>query len=255
MRELRLAIRQLIKTPGFTLVAVLTLALGIGANTAIFSVLNALLFRPLPFRAPERLVWITNIGGGGLSGVTSRVANYQDWQRLNRSFEDMAAYFAFFDYGSYALVGSGEPERLRGVGVSQNFLPLLGINPLLGRNFTAEESLWNGSKATILTYNFWQRRFAGDPNIVGKAITLDNQSTEVVGVLPQTFDFASTFSPGSKLEMIVPFPIAPETDQWGNTLAVIGRLKPGVTLDQAKADMSLTTKQIQTTYPQRGTGW
>ena len=125
MRDLKFAVRQLVKSPGFALVAVLTLALGIGANTAIFSVLNAILFRPLPFRAPERLVWITNVGDGGLSGATTRVANYQEWQRLNHSFDDVAAYFAFFDYGSYTLVGSGEPERLRGVGVSQDFLPLL----------------------------------------------------------------------------------------------------------------------------------
>src|SRR5258708_8381179 len=104
MRNIRLVIRQLVRPPGFTIVAVLTWALGIGANTAIFSVLNAVLFRALPFRSPERLVWIANLGSGGLSGVTSRVASYQDWQRHNRTFEDLAAYFAFFDYGSYTLL-------------------------------------------------------------------------------------------------------------------------------------------------------
>jgi putative ABC transport system permease protein len=255
MRDLRLAVRQLIKAPAFTLVAVLTLALGIGANTAIFSVLNALLFRSLPFRDAERLIWITNTGDGGLSGVTSRVANYQDWQRLNHSFEELAAYFAFFDYGSYALLGSGEPERIRGVGVSQNFLPVLGINPMLGRNFTKEEARWNGPKVTLLSYNFWRSHFAGDAGIVGKTIVLNNASTEVVGVLPKTFDFGSIFSPGSKLEMLVPFPIAPETDQWGNTLSVIGRLKSGVTIQRAQADMSVVSKQIQGSHPERGTTW
>ncbi|MDB6040722.1 MAG: permease, partial [Verrucomicrobiales bacterium] len=255
MRDLKLAVRQLIKAPGFTLVAVLTLALGIGANTAIFSVLNALLFRSLPFRDAERLVWITNTGDGGLSGATTRVSNFQDWQRLNHSFEDLAAYFAFFDYGSYALLGSGEPERIRGVGVSQNFLPLLGINPMIGRNFNKEESQWNGRKATLLSYHFWQSRFAGDPGIVGKTIVLNNESTEVVGVLPKTFDFASIFSPGSKLEMLVPFPLAPQTDRWGNTLSVIGRLKPGVTMQRAQAEMAVVSKQIQASNPERGASW
>jgi putative ABC transport system permease protein len=234
---------------------VLTLAIGIGANSAIYSILNPLLFRPLPFREPDRLVWIANIDCCGLSGATTRVGNYQEWQQLNRSFEDMASYFAFFDYLSYAFVGNGEPERLRGVGVSQNFLPLLGVQPMLGRNFTAEECIWNGRKAALLTHAFWKRRFLGDPKIVGKAINLNNEPTEVVGVLPESFDFAATFSPGSKIEMLVPFPIAPETDNWGNTLSVIGRLKPGVTMQQAQTDMEMISKQIQVANPRRGTTW
>src|SRR5262245_26233597 len=105
MNDFKFAFRQLVKNPFFTAVAVLTLALGIGANTAIFSIVNALLFRPLGFRDPDRLVWIANTGGGGMSGVTTRVANFQEWQKLNTSFEDLAAYFAFFDYGSYTLTG------------------------------------------------------------------------------------------------------------------------------------------------------
>src|SRR5262247_65804 len=140
LQDLRYGARTLLKNPGFTLIAALTLALGVGANTAIFSVVNALLFRPLPFRDPERLVWIANTGTtGGLSSVTIRVANFNDWRAQNKSFEDLAAYFAFFDYGSYNMIGVGEPERLIGVGVSQNFLSFLGAQPALGRNFTEEE--------------------------------------------------------------------------------------------------------------------
>src|SRR5262245_30189408 len=201
LQDLRYGARMLWKNPGFTIVAVITLALGIGANTAIFSVVNALLFRPLPFREPERLVWIANTGTtGGLSSVTSRVANFNDWRAQNKSFEDLAAYFAFFDYGSYNLIGVGEPERLIGVGVSQNFFSLLGVPPLLGRGFSDEESRWNGSPAMILSHAYWVRRFAADSNIVGRSFTLNDKPTTVVGVMPPTFDFASIFSPGSRVD-------------------------------------------------------
>src|SRR5262245_18528027 len=198
LQDLRYGARTLLKNPGFTLIAALTLALGIGANTAIFSVVNALLFRPLPFRDPERLVWIANTGTtGGLSSVTIRVANFNDWRAQNKSFEDLAAYFAFFDYGSYNLIGVGDPERLIGVGVSQNFFALLAVPPLLGRGFNEEECRWNGSPAVILSHAYWVRRFAADPAVIGRSLTLNDKSTTVVGVAPPTFDFASAFSPGS----------------------------------------------------------
>src|SRR3954466_1220965 len=244
MNDLRFALRHLRKNPGFTTIAVLTLALGIGANTAMFSVVNTLLFRPLPFREPKRLVWIANTtGAGGLSGVTTRVANFQEWRKNNKSFEDLGAYFAFFDYVSYTLVGLGEPERLRGVGVSQNFLDVLGVRLKLGRGFVEEECKWKGRGAAILTHSFWKKRFAADPAIVGRSVTLNDQPTEIVGILPESFDFASVFSPGSKVEMLVPFPLSPETDNWGNTLAVVGRLKPGVTLQKAQAEFNTMNQQ------------
>jgi len=251
MQDLRFALRMLVKKPGFTLIAVMTLALGIGANTAIFSVVNAILFRPLPFHAPERLVWIANIGTSGLSGATLRVSNYNDWHTMNKSFEDMSAYFAFFDYGSYTLIGSGEPERLSGVGVAENFLPFLGLQPQLGRNFDDEECKWNGRKAVILGHGLWERRFGADPAIIGKAIILNNEPTTVVGVMPASFDFASIFTPASKVDMLVPFPLTPETDRWGNTLAVMGRLKPGVSMQQAQAEFDLLNVQIKQNDPGR----
>ena len=122
-----------------------------------------------------------------MSLVTSRVSNLRDYREMNRSFEGLGGYFAFFEYDSYNLVGVGRPERLVGVGVTQNFLDLLGVRPLLGRNFDREESVWNGRPAAILTHGFWMRRFAGDPSIVGRSITLNDQPTVVVGVLPPTF--------------------------------------------------------------------
>src|SRR6266851_7837900 len=148
-QDIHYTVRSFRRDAGFFATAVLIIGLGVGANTAIFSVVNALLFRPLQFQSSDRLVWIANTGTG-LSGVTSRVANYQDWRRMNKSMVSMAAYFAFFDYGTYTLAGVGDPERLVGVGVSQNFIPFLGVQPQLGRNFSDEECKWNGAPAVIL---------------------------------------------------------------------------------------------------------
>ncbi len=253
-QDIRYGARQLRKNPGFTTVAVLTLALGIGANTAIFSVVNALLLRPLPFREPQNLVWIANAipGSSGLSGETTRVSNYQDWILQNHSFESLGAYFAFFDYIGSTLTSDGEPARVQTVGISRNFLDTLGVQPQLGRGFTEEESVWNGRKAVMLTQAFWKRRFQGDPNIIGKTITLNNSATEVIGILPPSFDFSSVFTPGSHIDMVVPFPISKETDQWGNTLAVVGRLKPGVTLKAAQMEFDLLNNQLQKEHPDRG---
>lgn len=252
IQDLRFGARMLLKKPSFTLIAVITLALGIGANAAIFSVVNTLLLRPLPFREPGKLVWIANSGNAGLSSVTTRAGNFDDWRKMNQSFEDIGGYFAFFDYVSYTLTGSGEPERLSGVGVTQNFLNLLGVQPLHGRGFDNEESRFGGRQAVILTHNYWLRRFGSDPSVVGRTVTLNDQPATIVGVLPASFDFASTFTPGSRIDMLVPFPIAPETDRWGNTLAVIGRLKPGVTVEQANAEFASLNQQIEKTHPERG---
>lgn len=260
-QDLKYGARLLINKPGFTLIAVMTLALGIGANTAVFSIVNALLFRALPFREPDRLVWIASstskpasglvAAEGDLSSVTTQVGNFSDWRQMNESFEDLAAYFAFFDYGSYILTGSGEPERLRGVDVSQNFLELLGVSPAIGRDFADDECVWNGKKAALLSYRFWTRRLGSDPGIVGQSITLNNEPTTVVGVLPASFDFGSIFSPGSQIDLLVPFPITEETNRWGNTLAVIGRLKPGVTIESAQAEFDVIAPQVQQQHPER----
>ncbi|HMC61576.1 MAG TPA: ABC transporter permease, partial [Candidatus Solibacter sp.] len=244
LQDLRYALRAMRRDFGFCAMAAVILGLGIGANTAIFSVVNTLLFRPLPFRDAGRLVWIANTGATGLSGATSRVANYRDWRAMNQSFEDLTAYFAFSDYSSYTLKETGEPERLSGFGVAQNFFDLLGVRPLLGRTFDNEECKWNGRKAVILTHGLWERRFGSDPGIVGRRLTLNDEATTVVGVMPRAFDFASVFTPGSKVDMLVPFPLTDETDRWGNTLAVIGRLKPGVTVPKAQAEFDLLTQQI-----------
>lgn len=251
LSDLRYALRQLLKSPAFAVTAVATLALGIGACTAMFSIVNTVLLKPLPFRDPARLVWIENKGTAGLSERTSRADNLLDWRAQSHSFESLGGYFAFFDYGRLTLTGVGEPERLRGVGITDNLLEVLGITPLLGRNFTAEECTGKGPHAVILSYTFWQRRFAGDPEIIGRTLTLNKQPTTVIGVLPRSFDFDAIFSPGNEIELITPFPLTAETASYGNTLFGIGRLRTGVTVEQAQAELNVINAALEKAHPER----
>ncbi|MBL9218157.1 MAG: ABC transporter permease [Opitutaceae bacterium] len=262
LSDIRFALRQFAKSPGFTFVAIATLALGIGVCTAMFSIARAVLLKPLPIREPERLVWIENGSGGGLSGRTARADVFNSWREHNKSFEALAAYFAFSDYGRLTLSGSGEPERLRSVAVSDNFLPVLGVGLAHGRNFTAEECRWRGQDgltikpgAVILSHSFWQRRFAGDPTVIGRVFILNNSPTAVVGVLPDTFDFDAIFSPGNEVDVIQPFPLTPESARLGNTIFGIGRLKPGVTLEQAQAELTVINEQLRTGPSSIPNGW
>jgi predicted permease len=243
--DVRYALRRIRREPGFAIFAVLIMALGVAAVTSVFSVMSPLMLRPLPFAKQERLVWVANSREGGMSAVTSRTSNLRDYRLYAQSFESLTGFFAFFDYSSFNLVGDGQPERLIGVGVAQNFLPVLGVPLLLGRNFTTEESVWQGRRAVILTHGFWTRRYAGDPKMVGRSITLNGEPNEVVGILPASFDFASTFAPASRVDFLQPFPISDETDRWGNTLSMIGRLKPGVSIASAQADLDRVNVRLQ----------
>ena len=249
--DIRYALRRISREPAFAAFAVAIIAIGVAAVTAVFSVMSPLMLRPLPFADQERLVWIAGARDGGMSSVTSRSSNLRDYRTYTRSFDALTGFYAFFDYDSYNLVGDGAPERLVGVGVAQNFLDVLGVRPMLGRNFNAAESVWGGRRAAILTHGFWIRRFGADPKIVGRAITLNGEPTEIIGVLPREFDFASTFAPASRADFLQPFPISDETDRWGNTLSMIGRLKPGVTLASAQADLDRVNAQLQQADPRR----
>src|SRR5215471_7915598 len=171
MTDLRYAIRTFLRTPGFTIVTVLTLALGIGANTAIFSVVNAVLLRPLPYTAPDRLV-TASLYRRVTDGHTLLSPNFLNWRAQSQSFEQMAAYTV----GTSDLTGNGEPERLTAGLVSAELFSTLGVPPALGRGFTAAEDQPNGALAVILSHGLWQRRFGGDPHLIGRAITLDGQS-------------------------------------------------------------------------------
>lgn len=251
LQDLRYAWRMLRWNPGFATFVILIIGLGIGASSTVFSVLDTLLVKPLPFRDPGRLVWIANRTKieGDLSGATLQVGRMLDFRQRNKSFSDVAGFFAFYGVGDSLLTGNGEPERLTTVPVSQNFFPLLGVQPQRGRQFSAEESKWNGPHVVMLSHGLWERRFGSDPSIVGKAIRLDDQDSTVVGVLPASFDFASIFAPGTHIDLFVPFPLTKETDRWGNTLAVIGRLQPDAKLSRAQAEADILGAEITKENP------
>jgi predicted permease len=252
-QDLRYAVRTLRRDAGFFFAAVAIMGLGIGASCTIFSVVNTLLIRPLPFKEPARLAWIANHqdGTGDLSGMTSQVDHFLDLRAQNKSFEDMAAYMAFYGVGDAKLIGDGEPERFTSVPVSQNFFPLLGVEPQLGRQFTADECKWNGPRVTMLSDGVWRRKFGADPKIIGRALPFDGGPVTVVGVLPASFDFATVFAAGSRIDIFQPFPMTPETNRWGNTLSIVGRLKPNVTVQQAQAEATLLGKLDTETHKER----
>jgi predicted permease len=252
-RDVRYAVRTLLRDAGFAAFAILIVGLGVGASCTIFSVVNTLLLRPLPFRDPGRLVWIANHQDetNDMSGKTSQTDYLLDLRAKNQSYEDLAAYFAFYGLGDAKMIGNGQPERLTSVPVTQNFFPLLGVEPQLGRQFSAEESKQNGPRVTMLSDGLWRRKFAADPNIVGRALSFDSGPVTVVGVLPATFDFSTVFTPGSRVDMFEPLPLSPEMNREGNTVAIIGRLKPGVTVQSAAAETAVLGKLLQQAHKDR----
>ncbi len=251
LQDLRYTFRTLRRDAGFAVFAILISGLGIGASATVFSVVNTLLLRPLPFERPSELVWIANSDAAGLSGQTTQVGYMLDLRETTQTLSAVAGYFAFYGVGDNLLSGRGEPERLTGVPVSGNFFDVLGVKPLLGRTFSAEESAWNGPKAVMLGYGLWERRFNSDSGIVGTSLVINDEPYTVVGVLPASFDFATIFAPGSRFDVYFPFPLSPETNRWGNTMAMIGRLKPGVTPAQAQAEVRVLAPQMSRQHPER----
>ena len=250
---MRYAVRTLLRDAGFAAFAILIVGLGVGASCTVFSVVNTLLLRPLPFRDPGRLVWIANHQDetNDMSGKTSQTDYLLDMRARNQSFEDLAAYYAFYGLGDAKMIGDGQPERLTSVPVTQNFFPMLGVEPQIGRQFTAEECKQNGPRVTMLSDGLWRRKFAADPNIVGRALSFDGGPVTVVGVLPATFDFSTIFTPGSRVDMFEPLPLSPEINRQGNTVAIIGRLKPGVSVESARAETAVLGKLLMAAHKER----
>jgi predicted permease len=251
-QDLRYALRGFRREPGFTAIAVAILALGIGANTAVFSLVNPLLLRPLPFPNADSLVWIApDVDALGLSGRTYPTGVFEELRRHNTSFEDLTAYFAFFGFDSFTLTGRGEAERFVGVRVAPRFFEVLGVQPEAGRFFTPEELVPNGPRAVILTHGVWQRRFAADPSIVGQAVTINDEPVTIAGVLPADFDFASVFVPGTRVDLFVPA-VLETMRPWGNTMAVIGRLKQGGSVQAARSEFVELLPRLNRLHPDWG---
>ncbi len=228
-QDVRYTLRTLERDLGFTMVAVLILALGIGANVAVFSVVNTILVRPLPFPESQQLVWIAPPPTDcGLSCATYSSDAYEEFKAQTRSYQDVTGYEAFTSPDNLRLTGRGEPVPATGIEVIGNFFQVLGVQPAMGRLFTADDARLNAHPVALLAYAYWKRQFAGDAKIVGSEIDLNGQPTTVVGVLPASFDFGAVFSPGAKVDMLVPLSLDRER-MYGNIVTLIGRMKPGVT--------------------------
>jgi putative ABC transport system permease protein len=245
-QDLRYGLRMLARNPAFTIVVVIALALGIGANSAIFSVVNTVLLRPLPYKNPDALVIVwdeqTHLG---FPKDTPSPANFLDWREQNTVFEGMAA----MNERSFNLTGAGEPERLDGQRVSANLFSLLGVEPQLGRGFTAEEDK-PGSRVVILSHPVWQRRFGGDATIIGRALNLNGEAYTVVGVMPRGFEF-----PKPQVQVWVPIAFSAEeaAQRGSHYLEVLARMKAGVKLQQARAEMSMIAARLAKQYPEQNT--
>ncbi len=257
LQDLRFTLRTLGRDRGFTVIAVIILGLGIGANIAVFSVVNTLLLRPLPLRNPQQLVRIlTKDPRGGESSMTYSADATEVFQRRTRSFQSVSGYFAFSGPDNLKLKGSGQPLPVTGLSVGGNFFQTLGIEPSLGRLFTAEECLHNSRPVVLLSHAFWKRQYRGDRGIVGQAIDLNGTPVTVIGVLPESFDFGSIFSPGYKVDVYGPVVYDDIRDE-GNTMALVGRLNTGVSLAQAQAeaDLIFPTLPFNLKHPEYGAGY
>lgn len=249
--DVRYGLRALRHDPGFSIVAILTLALGIGANTAIFSVVHAALIRPLPYTEPSRLITLSEVRPQEGQSAQSNTQNwatafpdYLDWTKQSKSFQSLAG----FSGDSFTLHGAGEPELIFAAQATINFFSTLGVRPFLGRDFAAGEDIAAGPKVAILTYGCWLRRFGGDPHILGRSIRLDDKSVSIIGVLPRDFEFA----PRGNAEMWVPLHIEKDllTRRSLRWMPVIGRLAPGMTPQQAQAELNSINTGLAAAYPQ-----
>ena len=257
MQDLRFTFRTMRRDRGFTIIAVVILALGIGSNIAVFSVVNTILLRPLPFRDPQNLVRIVEkYSKAGESSKTYTADATQDFQQQNRSFQSVSGYFAFTGPDNFKLVGNGQPLPVTGILVAENFFEALGVQPSVGRLFRHEEFVQHSRPVTLLSYPFWKRQLGGNRDIVGQAINMNGTPVTVVGVLPDTFDFGSVFSPGAKVDLFTPY-IMDDFREDGNDLALIGRLKQGVGLAEAQneADQLFPQLYFEHKHPDYGKGY
>ncbi len=255
MNDLRFAFRQLRKSPGFTLIALLTLSLGIGANSAIFSVVDAVLLRPLPFPKPAQLVAVWETNPQTAQPTQSRnevaVADFLDWRARSTSFDGLSALY----YTSLNLTGTNEPERIQSADVTSDLFQTLGVQPALGRAFAKEEESLGSPRVAIISHALWERRFGADPGIVGKSVLLSGNPTTVIGVMPR--DFQLQFPTNMQVDIWIPLRLnaARLANRQSHYLYVVGRLKDGVSIREAQTGLSGIAAQLQTRYPETNAGW
>jgi predicted permease len=250
--DVRYTVRTLGRDPGFAAVSILILTLAIGANIAVFSVVNTLLLRPLPFPDSHQLVWIAPPPTDcGLSCATYSADAYEEFRAQSRVYQDVTGYFAFSTPDNLRLTGRGEPEPATSIDIIGNFFQVLSVQPALGRLFTADEARPGAHPVALLANAYWRRQFNADPAIVGKAVELNGIPITVVGVLPAGFDFGAVFSPGAKVDLFTPLDLDKAHD-WGNIVTLLGRLKPGVTVAQALDDAQRVAPNMyfNVKYPQ-----
>lgn len=248
LQDLRYGFRMVLKSPGFTIVAVIALALGISANTAIFSVINTTLLKPLPYEASDRLMVIRETKLPQFPEFSIAPGNFLDWQKQNTQFESLAAHRNF----SYNLIGNGDPERLRGARITANLLSTLGVKPIEGRDFLPEEDREGKDNVVIVSDGLWKRRFGSDPKLIGQALNLNGKSYTVIGIMPASFWF-----PNRETELWTPmaFTAKDAENHGGHFIGVVARLKPGITKAQAETEMKVIASRLEQQYPDTNTGW
>ncbi len=248
-QDLRYSLRTFRKSPGFTLIAILALALGIGANTAIFSVVNTVLIRPLPYTAPDQLVWIWESSPANeIPHEVASYPNFNDWRQQGQAFNGMAG---FVSTNSFMTADDGTLERIPSGAVVGDFFSVLGVTPTYGRTFLSDES---ENRVVILSHALWQRRFGGNPQIVGQQINMQGGQSTVVGIMPPHFQHPE---PGLKVQpqLWVPLSTKNLTARRGDFLGVVARLKPGATIEQARAEMNNIAERLAQQYPATNANW
>lgn len=249
-QDLRYGLRSLLRNPGFSAVAIIALALGIGPNSAIFTIVNAVLLKPLPIPEPDRVVMIwQTLPKSGFDQMPVSPDDYLDWKQQSHSFENMAAAFAIPEYGMN-ISAAGEPERAGAALASKEFLPVLGVKPVVGRNFLPEEDRPGGPPVVLISHALWQRRFHSDPSAVGRILTVDGVPRTIVGVVPHHLGEMVA------ADLWLPTAINPShIERRNHNYGIVARLKPGVTMAQARAEMVILARRLEQEYPATNTGW
>jgi putative ABC transport system permease protein len=252
LQDLKYAVRMLLKSPSFTVIAVLTLALGIGANTAIFSLVNAVLLRPLPYPDPQKVVSVGLQYPNGEISDDVESSQYVFWRDHSQSLDSVAAFFG--SMGGFNMVGNSGPIHVRGAKVSRQFFSALGMQPILGRGFEPDEDVPGGPAVTVISYGLWRSAFGGDPNVVGRSIILNGVPHTLVGVLPSAFRFASAEPSGADPGVLIPLQLPAEPHDDGTNYTLLARLKPGITIAAAQAESDHLGADFQRAHPSSGEG-